>query len=97
MTEDSSFDALIHAPQRLRICSILDTASYVEFGELQDRLGISKSALSKHLSQLDEAGYVDSDRVVNGGRSRLQISFTETGRTKYRAYRVALHEILQAG
>lgn len=94
---DSSFDPLIHAPQRLRISAILDTASHVEFGELQDRLGISKSALSKHLSQLEEGGYVQHSRINAGGRSKLQVSFTEDGREKYRAHKEALRQILQTG
>lgn len=94
---DSSFDVLIHAPQRLRICAILDTASHVDFGELQDRLSISKSALSKHLSQLEGADYVHSARVTSEGRSRLQFSFTEPGREKYHAHREELQRIMQAG
>ncbi len=92
---DGSFDELLHAPQRLRISAILDTASYVEFGELQNRLGISKSALSKHLSQLEEGGYVQNLRVTVAGRSRLRTSFTGRGREKYRAHKEALRKILQ--
>ncbi len=91
---DPSFDEPLHAPHRLRISAILDTAS-VEFGELHNRLGTSKSALSKHLSQLEGNGYVQNVRVTLAGRSRLRVSFTEQGREKYRAHKEALREILQ--
>lgn len=91
------FDAVIHAPQRLRICAILDTASHVEFGELLDRLRISKSALSKHLSQLEHSGYIQHARIRAGGRSRLHLSFTDDGRDRYRAHKEALKHILQNG
>lgn len=94
---DPSFDELLHAPHRLRISAILDTASYVEFGELQNRLEISKSALSKHLSQLECNGYVQNSRVTLAGRSRLRVSFTDQGREKYRAHKEVLRKILQTG
>lgn len=92
---DPSFDELLHAPQRLRISAILDAASHVEFGELQNRLGISKSALSKHLLRLEESGYVQNVRITVAGRSRLRTSFTKNGREKYRAHKEALQGILQ--
>lgn len=94
---ESAFDPLIHAPQRLRISAILDTASHVEFGELQERLGISKSALSKHLSHLAEAGYLVDQRIAIDGRSRLAVSLTDEGRRRYHAHRAALKEIMEAG
>src|SRR5690348_3721560 len=55
---EDGFDHLIHAPVRLRICAALDPVREVEFGALLTLLDLSKSALSKHVSVLAEAGYV---------------------------------------
>ena len=94
--EAPAFDEVIHAPQRLRICATLSAAQKVEFGFLQERLELSKSALSKHLSQLAEAGYVHQDRAVRDARSRLWLSLTPEGRRAYTAHVRALQEIVGA-
>jgi DNA-binding MarR family transcriptional regulator len=95
--ETPAFDEVIHAPQRLRICAALSAAQKVEFGFLQDRLELSKSALSKHLSQLADAGYVTQDRAVRNGRSRLWLSLTPHGKRAYAAHVTALRQIIEAG
>ncbi len=92
--EDPAFDEVIHAPQRLRICALLSAAQKVEFGVLQEKLGISKSALSKHLTHLVDAGYVTQVRAVRDARSRLWLSLTREGAAAYRAHVRALQEIL---
>ena len=92
--EAPAFDEVIHAPQRLRICAALSAAQKVEFGFLQERLGISKSALSKHLAQLSDAGYVSQDRAVRDARSRLWLSLTPVGTRAYAAHVRALREIV---
>ena len=73
---------------------MLSAAHKVEFGFLQDRLGLSKSALSKHLTHLTEAGYVRHDRGVRDSRSRLWLSLTPEGVRAYTAHVQALREII---
>jgi DNA-binding MarR family transcriptional regulator len=90
------FDEVIHAPQRLRICAMLSAAQKVEFGVLQDHLGLSKSALSKQVAQLVEAGYVKQGRAVRDARSRLWLSLTADGTRAYRAHVRALQQLLAA-
>lgn len=91
---EDGFDHLIHAPVRLRICAALDPVREVEFGALQTLLDISKSALSKHISALAEAGYVESRRAVRDTRQRVWLRLTETGRSAYRRHVAALHQIV---
>ncbi|TYP89149.1 transcriptional regulator [Blastococcus xanthinilyticus] len=94
--EAPAFDEVIHAPQRLRICAMLSAAQKVEFAVLQDELALSKSALSKHLSQLVDSGYVTQERSVRDARSRLWLSLTAEGRRAYRGHVRALQEIVAA-
>ncbi|TKJ34588.1 transcriptional regulator [Blastococcus sp. CCUG 61487] len=94
MPEAAAFDQVIHAPHRLRICAALSAAQKVEFGFLQERLALSKSALSKHLSQLVDAGYVSQERGVRDSRSRLWLSLTPAGRRAYDDHVRALQEIV---
>ncbi|HET7248015.1 MAG TPA: transcriptional regulator [Streptosporangiaceae bacterium] len=88
------FDQLIHAPVRLRICAALDPVREIEFGALLGMLDISKSALSKHVSMLAEAGYVAQRRAVRDTRQRVWLSLTEAGRSAYRGHVAALHRIV---
>ncbi|QQB14548.1 transcriptional regulator [Brevibacterium casei] len=93
---DAEFNPLIHAPIRLRISAMLSQAKGIEFGEIQSRLDISKSALSKHLSQLIDAGYVDETSIVRLGRSRQWLSLTPAGLSAYRSHLAALRSIIDA-
>lgn len=92
-TEDG-FDHVIHAPFRLRICAALDPVREIEFGALLTLLDISKSALSKHVSVLAEAGYVEQRRAVRDTRQRVWLSLTPAGRCAYRSHVVALRRIV---
>ncbi len=91
---DDGFDQLIHAPLRLRVCATLDQVREIEFGSMLDLLDISKSALSKHISLLAEAGYVAQRRAVRNTRQRVWLSLTESGRAAYRGHVAALHRIV---
>lgn len=93
-TDAAAFNEVIHAPQRLRICAMLSGAQKVEFRLLQDNLGLSKSALSKHLTLLVEAGYVSQDRALRNSRNRLWLSLTREGRRAYSAHVRALRQIV---
>ncbi len=89
------FDDLIHAPHRLRICAMLSQAEGIEFGEVLNRSELSKSALSKHLSQLAQAGYVTDTPIVREGRSRQLLSLTPVGRIAYADHLAALQRIIE--
>ncbi|HZR53172.1 MAG TPA: transcriptional regulator [Streptosporangiaceae bacterium] len=88
------FDELIHAPVRLRVCAALDTVREIEFGALLTLLDISKSALSKHLSALADAGYLTQRRAVRDTRQRVWLRLTPAGRSAYRGHVAALHRIV---
>jgi DNA-binding MarR family transcriptional regulator len=91
------FDPVVHAPVRLRICAALHPVRGIEFGALLTLLDISKSALSKHISVLAEAGYVDQRHTVRDTRQRLWLSLTETGRSAYQGHVAALRRIVGDG
>ncbi|MFB9431073.1 transcriptional regulator [Streptoalloteichus tenebrarius] len=49
------FDELIHAPNRLQVCAVLAAVGSAEFATVRDTVGLSDSALSKHVKLLQEA------------------------------------------
>lgn len=77
------FDAVIHAPGRLQICGILSAADEAEFAMIREALEVSDSVLSKHLKQLEEAGYVQVRKAAHAGRQRTWLSLTEAGRRAF--------------
>ncbi|MEU6847093.1 transcriptional regulator [Streptomyces sp. NPDC046716] len=88
------FDATVHAPNRLRICALLDTAGEAEFGLVQQQLGFSASVLSKHVAVLMDAGYVEQRKAVRDTRQRVWLHLTRRGRAAYRGHLAALRAIV---
>lgn len=86
------FDALIHAPGRLQICAILSSVD-AEFAMLRDAIKVSDSVMSKHLKQLEEAGYVALAKAPFDGRQRTWISLTPAGRKAFAAHVAELQRL----
>jgi DNA-binding MarR family transcriptional regulator len=89
----AAFDDLIHAPLRLQICAMLSPVRSLPFADMRDNLEISDSVLSKHLSALAGAGYVEVSRVRANSRSRRQVTLTKSGRAALRGHLAALQAI----
>ncbi|ACZ32273.1 transcriptional regulator [Xylanimonas cellulosilytica DSM 15894] len=88
------FDELIHPATRLQLAAALAAADWAEFAFLRDKLGLSDSALSKQLGALEDAGYVTTDRVLDGGRRRLRARLTPRGRDALVGHLAALKALL---
>jgi DNA-binding MarR family transcriptional regulator len=88
------FDVTIHAPNRLRICALLDAAGEAEFGLVQKQLDLSASVLSKHVTVLMGAGYVDQRKAVRDTRQRVWLRLTRRGREAYQGHLAALRAIV---
>lgn len=93
MTPIPSFDPIIHAPGRLQICAILSGVDEAEFAMLRDALKVSDSVLSKHLKQLEEAGYVAVRKATLDGRQRTWLALTPAGRKAFAAHVAELQRL----
>ncbi len=80
------FDTVIHAPNRLQICALLAPLQEAEFQVLRDELEVSDSVLSKHLKQLEEAGYVSFRKGAVNGRQRVWAGLTASGRRAFASH-----------
>lgn len=90
------FDTTIHAPNRLRVCALLDAVGEAEFGMVQEHLDVSASVLSKHVTVLMDAGYVEQRKAVRDTRQRVWLRLTRRGRDAYRGHLTALRAIVGA-
>ncbi|MEV6067669.1 transcriptional regulator [Nocardia sp. NPDC052001] len=93
MTE-ARFDELIHPSTRLSLVATLAAADWAEFAFLKDRLGLSDSALSKQLATLEEAGYIGTERRLDGSRRKVRARLTDAGREAFLGHIAALREIV---
>lgn len=86
------FDPVIHAPGRLQICAILSSVD-AEFALLRDTLKVSDSVLSKHLKQLEDAGYIKLTKTPIDGRSRTWASLMPAGKKAFAAHVAELNRL----
>jgi DNA-binding transcriptional ArsR family regulator len=91
------FDELIHPSTRLSLVATLAAADWAEFGYLKDALALSDSALSKQLSVLEQAGYVVTERRLDGSRHKVRARLTDTGRAAFDGHVAALRVIVEGG
>ena len=87
-------DPIIHAPNRLQICAFLGPIEMAEFQLLRDHLKVSDSVLSKHLSKLEEAGYLKQHKHKVGPHQRTSLSMTSKGRKAFKTHIKVLEKII---
>jgi len=90
------FNSIIHAPNRLQICSLLAPLEDAEFQLIRDQLGVSDSVLSKHIKQLEDAGYVMQRKEKVNGRQRTWLYLTKVGRNAFEGHVAELMRIVEA-
>jgi DNA-binding MarR family transcriptional regulator len=90
----AELDPLINPPARLMLVTMLTAVSEAEFAVVRDRLGVSDSVLSKHVSALAAADYVSSRKGVHQGRRTTWLSLTRTGRDALDSHVAALRELI---
>lgn len=93
MDVPTGFDAVLHPPARLQIAAVLAQAQEAEFALLRKITGTSDSVMSKHLSALNDAGYVALRKASSGGRQRTWASLTNAGRRAFRTHVKALEKL----
>jgi DNA-binding transcriptional ArsR family regulator len=96
MTATPRFDELIHAPTRLSIVALLGASDWAEFRFIRESLSLSDSALSKQLTLLEEAGYVDIRKAFVGKRPRTWARLSRAGRAAFEGHVQKLREIVIA-
>lgn len=89
-------DPVIHAPVRLQICAILSGTDEAEFALVRDETAVSESVLSKHVKQLEEAGYVKVRKAVLASRQRTWLALTGAGHRAFSTHLQALTALAAA-
>jgi DNA-binding MarR family transcriptional regulator len=89
-----ALDDLITHPVRFSIVATLAAADTVEFRSLRDLIEDNDSTLSKQVSALEQAGYVEVRKGYVGKRPRTWLSLSARGRRVFRDHVAALRAIV---
>jgi len=87
-------DPILTPPKRLACLGAVAAGSKVEFAALRELLGLSDSALSKHLKVLTDAGYITSRRTGKAATRRTWLSITKTGQHGLNAHVEGLRKLV---
>lgn len=88
-------DDVIHSPVRLSVVAALAGVEKADFKSLRDTIEVSDSTLSKQLTVLEEAGYVEISKDRVGRRPRTWASLTPAGRAALTSHLQALRAIAE--
>lgn len=88
-----AIDEFLHTPARLAVLSLLAPADWVRFSFLRESIGTTDSALSKQVSALEAAGYVETAKD-RGARRSTSVRLTQEGRSAFDAYLGALEALV---
>jgi DNA-binding MarR family transcriptional regulator len=92
-----ALDPLIHAPVRLRIVvtlAALREGDSLSFPRLQRMLDLTAGNLITHLRKLEDAGYVDTEKIETGPSAGTSVTLTPAGRQALEDYTATLRGIL---
>lgn len=86
-------DETIHAPVRFSVMATLASAEEAEFAFVRDGVQVSDSVLSKTVTALEKAGYVEVRKGYVGKRPRTWLRLSRRGRDAFAAHVGALRAI----
>lgn len=86
-------DEVIHSPVRMSVVAVLSAAGEVEFAFVRDAVEVTDPTLSKHVTTLEKAGYVEVVKGYLGKRPRTWLKLTPEGRAAFARHLAALKAI----
>lgn len=94
----AKLDMTIHQPVRLRIMAALmslESDDKIDFTYLKKLLELTDGNLGAHLGKLQEAGYIDTQKVFVNKKPKTYIRLTGRGRDVFCEHINALNEIVK--
>ena len=87
-------DDVVHQRVRLGILAVLDQADRADFTYLRNALGLTDGNLSRHLTVLEEAGYLEISKTFEGRKPRTWVRSTRRGQAALAEEMAALRELV---
>ncbi|MGH3321592.1 MAG: winged helix-turn-helix domain-containing protein [Streptosporangiaceae bacterium] len=90
----TGLETTVHQRVRLGILAVVLESKRVDFSFLRDTLDVTDGNLSRHLHVLEEAGYIEIEKVFEHRRPRTWVRATPEGRSAFDAEVAALRALL---
>ena len=91
----ADIDEVIHGRVRLGIMAYLSGADTADFNELKTRLQVTDGNLSVHLRKLEDAGFVEVLKSLQGRRPLTRARLTDAGRKAFVDYLDAMARLVE--
>jgi DNA-binding transcriptional ArsR family regulator len=82
----ANLDRRVHDPARLSILTALSACEHADFLFLQRITGLTKGNLSSHLSKLEEAGLVETEKRFVNKKTQTLVRLSGEGRGAIEGY-----------
>lgn len=92
----SALDRLVHEPARLAVLTVLSVCRSADFMYLLRVTGLTRGNLSVHLSKLEEAGLVRTEKRFVARRPNTRVALTSRGRDAIESHWRELEELRRA-
>lgn len=90
----SELDPLVHSRARLLVMTYLYVVEKMDYVYLQRVTDLSWGNLSKHLSKLETAGYVEMEKTFIDKKPNTSVWLTLDGRHAYNEYKEKIQSVL---
>jgi len=90
----SDLDPLVHSQARLLVMTYLYVVEKMDYVYLQRVTDLSWGNLSKHLSKLEEAGYIETEKTFIDKKPNTTVWLTDEGRSAYASYKEKIQSVL---
>jgi DNA-binding MarR family transcriptional regulator len=95
LADFTDLDRMVHEPARLAVMSLLYVIDSADFTFLMNQTGLTWGNLSAHLSKLEEAGYIESEKSFKNKRPNTSLRLTDEGREAFKNYAHKMKSLFQ--
>lgn len=88
-------DPLLHSQLRLAIVSLLLSVEEADFVFIREKTGATAGNVSVQIDKLNEAGYIEVNKFIDGKKPRTVCKITPKGIEAFDAYVKVLNEYIQ--
>lgn len=88
-------DPLLHSQLRLAVVSLLLSVEEADFVFIREKTGATAGNLSVQIEKLNEAGYIEVRKFIDGKKPRTVCKITKAGIVAFDAYVKVLQEYIK--
>ncbi len=91
----TEIDRVLHEPARMQIAALLYMLDSADFIFVMNQTGLTWGNLSAHMSKLEEAGYLEVEKVFKGKRPNTTLKLTPQGREAFQRYAAQMRQLFK--